>query len=44
MDAWNETLEAKQQALIHDTATEDPEDETVALDSDDESNQNIKEI
>ena len=37
MDAWNEMLEAKQQALIQDTATEDPEDETVNLDSDDHS-------
>ena len=41
MDAWNEMLEAEQQALTQDTAAEDPEDETAILDSDDDSTENF---
>ena len=36
MDAWNEMVEAGQQALTQDTATAGPEDETAILDSDDD--------
>ena len=41
MDAWNEMLEAEKQALAQDTATEDPEDETAILDSDDDMQLNF---